>query len=201
VITHEYGHHVANNRRNRPWDALGWGTKRWGTHERVCPGVRSGKYFPGDQFLHYEDNPGEGFAESFAFRHYPNQIPWNLYHPDLAPDQESLRLIGVDVRRPWLANSTRSWSSRFDPGDPNTQRRRFVTPLDGSARITLTMPDSADYDLRILAGNSGKILATGIDNGADREVAYYKVCGRRTFRAEVHRYFGRGAFSVQVSRP
>src|SRR5262249_54047309 len=29
VLTHEYGHHVADSRDNAPWPAVNWGTKRW----------------------------------------------------------------------------------------------------------------------------------------------------------------------------
>jgi hypothetical protein len=29
VLVHEYGHHIANNRDNAPWDALEWGPKYW----------------------------------------------------------------------------------------------------------------------------------------------------------------------------
>src|SRR5206468_2326437 len=33
VVTHEYGHPVANNRLNDPWPAIAYGTKRWSTYE------------------------------------------------------------------------------------------------------------------------------------------------------------------------
>lgn len=36
VVTHEYGHYIAANRKNPPWDALDWGTKRWATVANVC---------------------------------------------------------------------------------------------------------------------------------------------------------------------
>jgi hypothetical protein len=201
VITHEYGHHIANNRRNTPWSGIDWGPKRWDTYERVCPGVRSGRYHPGDEGNYYDENPGEAWAESFAFRQYPNQIPWNIWDPKLQPDQGAFDAIWRDVKKPWTGNVHRSWSRRFDRGDPANKFHGFTTPLDGSARITLTMPDAADYDLRILATHSGKILATGVNDGPTREVAYYKVCGRRSFRVQVHRYIGFGRFHVRVSSP
>ena len=31
IASHEYGHHVANNRDNSPWDAAAWGPKYWAT--------------------------------------------------------------------------------------------------------------------------------------------------------------------------
>src|SRR5213076_326793 len=36
VVTHEYGHHIANNRVNDPWPAIAYGTKSWATYEGVC---------------------------------------------------------------------------------------------------------------------------------------------------------------------
>ena len=36
MVAHEYGHHIANNRRNDLAPALEWGTKRWASHEHVC---------------------------------------------------------------------------------------------------------------------------------------------------------------------
>src|SRR5439155_24542812 len=65
LAAHEYGHHVANNRDNPPWDAETWGPKRWASYEGVCPRVRNGTAFPGDEGANYDLNPGEGFAESY----------------------------------------------------------------------------------------------------------------------------------------
>src|SRR5436190_15234782 len=47
VITHEYGHHVAANRLNAPWDALDWGPKRWASTIQVCARAKKGELAPG----------------------------------------------------------------------------------------------------------------------------------------------------------
>ena len=33
IVTHEYGHHVANNSLNTPFDAEEYGTKRWASYD------------------------------------------------------------------------------------------------------------------------------------------------------------------------
>ena len=35
VLTHEYGHHIADSRQNPPWPSVNWGTKRWASYENV----------------------------------------------------------------------------------------------------------------------------------------------------------------------
>lgn len=47
IVAHEYGHHVAANRLNPPWDALSYGTKRWASRIGVCSRTEAGMLFPG----------------------------------------------------------------------------------------------------------------------------------------------------------
>src|SRR5918999_104854 len=47
VVAHEYGHHVAANRLNPPWDASGYGTKRWASRIGVCAKTEALTLFPG----------------------------------------------------------------------------------------------------------------------------------------------------------
>src|SRR6266496_2675347 len=82
VLTHEYGHHVANHRLNDPWPAIAYGTKRWATYEGVCQKEAAGAAFPGDEGEHYFQNPGESFAESFLHLNEVKlgvpETPWGL---------------------------------------------------------------------------------------------------------------------------
>ena len=73
VLAHEYGHHVAAHRDlPAPFPAaIDWGTERWSSVENVCRGHRAGDYFPGDEERNYYEDPGEAFAETFAFNRYP----------------------------------------------------------------------------------------------------------------------------------
>lgn len=200
VITHEYGHHIAQNRINRPWDAIDWGPKRWASYEAVCPGARSGRYHPGDEGTYYDENPGEAWAESYAFRAYPpNQVRWDIWDPALKPDQGAFDRIYADVKRPWTNNRTRSWHSEFTAGGGSLKRRRFRTTLDGNASATLWMPSGANYHMRLFSGADDP-LAEG--HGAwPSERATFKVCGTRRLAARVQRVSGHGPFTIKVSRP
>jgi hypothetical protein len=65
IVTHEYGHHVANNSNDAPWAALDYGTKRWSSYENICAKATDGTASPGDEGSHYFQNSGEAFAESY----------------------------------------------------------------------------------------------------------------------------------------
>jgi hypothetical protein len=75
VIAHEYGHHLANNRRSDVWSSLATGTKRWATYEDICGLTRSGMVFPGNQGARYWENPGEAFAQAYGLLHFPEGEP------------------------------------------------------------------------------------------------------------------------------
>ena len=103
MIAHEYGHHVAANRDNDPWTASFWGTKRWATAEGVCGGVAAGTAFPGAGGEQYWSNPGEAFAQAYAFMHYPEEVPW--WWRIAEPDAEAYAAIRADVEQPWAPTS------------------------------------------------------------------------------------------------
>jgi hypothetical protein len=60
ALAHEYGHHIAVNRRNDPFPAGDWGPKHWASHEYVCTRTARRLFFPGGQGRRYRDNPGRG---------------------------------------------------------------------------------------------------------------------------------------------
>lgn len=133
VLTHEYGHHVANNRDNYPWPAIAYGTKRWATYMGICAKEAVGTVFPGDEGKHYLQNPGEGFAESFLHLNEVKlgipETPW-FYDAALAPDAGALAALEQDVLKPWKDNAIKRWSGRFGRRGQQ-QVRTFQTPLDG----------------------------------------------------------------------
>ena len=105
VITHEYGHHVANHRSDAPWDALDYGTKRWATYEQVCAKTAAGQLFPGAETEpRYMLNPGEAFAEIYRVLNERlaglTEAPWDVVSQSLYPDNVALSLLQQDVVSP-----------------------------------------------------------------------------------------------------
>ena len=193
VIAHEYGHHVATNRSNKPWSALERGTKRWSTHEGICRGIKQRRIHP----ARYFENPGEAFAEAFAFYHYPSVIRWEW---EIArPDATAYRAIFDDVTSPWARRTSEGWSGRLTRAH-RRERRRLVTPLDGRLKVSLDAPRGADFDLALLAGHSDRVLRRAAHPRSD-ETLRYTVCGRRSVRVLVHRFDGAGEFEVTTARP
>jgi hypothetical protein len=193
VIAHEYGHHVAANRSNRPWSALDRGTKRWATHEGICRGIKRRKIHPGDYF----ENPGEAYAEAYAFRHYPDAIGWQW---EIArPDAAAFEAIRADVEFPWTRRTNVEWSGRLSRGGPR-EVTTVETPLDGRLKLRLDGPRGADFDLALLAARRGRVLDRAAGPGPDHTLRH-TVCGPRAVRVAVVRDRGHGEFDVTAARP
>jgi len=175
VVTHEYGHHIANNRVNDPWPAIAYGTKRWATYERVCAKEAAGTAFPGDEAEHYFQNPGESFAESFMHLNMQklglSEPPWG-YDPMFTPDAGALAAIEQDVLKPWKDDAIKRWSGRFTRrGQAKTFT--FKTPLDGVFASQLRGPHGST--LRLSGPAEVKRLSSTLSAGL--------VCGERTVSA------------------
>ncbi len=197
VAAHEYGHHVANNRRNTPWAAVDWGTKRWATYEKVCPRARAGTAFPGDQGRGYSRNPGEAFAEAFAVL---NGFEWesDIYSDTFKPDARALALIRQDVVRPWRAPS-RLRRSGLLPRSVTSTRWSLPTPLDGTLSVTAASGAALDVDLELYSA-AGRLLRRSATD-SHRETTSFTVCGARRFNARVIRYRGAGRYTVDAAVP
>ena len=160
AITHEYGHHLASRRSNRPWDALDWGAKHWASATRVCTYVRRGRLFPGNQGAHYFDDPGEGFADGYAHLHYPD-VPWS-YNELMRPGHSAFAAIRRDVLSPWVRNRTRTFRGRLGPRRGGRTFRLRLT-LDGEVVLRLTAPRGGSYSVEAETGGfaSGSVLRSG----------------------------------------
>ena len=199
VMPHELGHHIALYRRNDPFPAIDWGPKYWASYELVCAGVFTGVYFPGDQGSHYLDDPGEGWADSYAHLHYPT-VPFQ-FNRGFAPDAGAFAAIRRDVLTPWTRPTTRSVHRSLS-------RRRRVTSttsrlsLDGTVALRLSGPRRANYDLQVV--ENGRVVDQTRAAGSRDRVTGTICRGSRapasvTFR--VRRRSGSGPFALRVSTP
>jgi hypothetical protein len=189
ALTHEYGHHISQNRLNPPWTAADYGTKRWATQVGVCRAVARHALFPGDQAGHYRLNPSEIYAESYRVLNEHRlgrpESPWNIVDDRYYPDEPGLRALERDVVVPWHANTT------FTRRASAPRAFTVSTPLDGSVEVRLTGPR---YDLA-LSDPAGKVL--GRSTGRRLRGV---VCGQRSLTVRVTGR-PRGAFTLRISRP
>jgi hypothetical protein len=194
ILAHEYGHHIANNRSNPPWDAGVWGTKRWGTYERICQRAATGTAFPGDEGAHYTLNSAEAFAESYRQLNDDrgltgNRYPWLIVDPSFEPDPTAEALLALDVTSPWHATVIASWSGTFSR--PHAVSQRTVTPAEDG---TLVVRVSALHGVRVTLSD-----ASGNPLGSSSSSVSTTVCGVSplTVRAVGVK---RGAYRVTVTQ-
>jgi hypothetical protein len=201
VITHEYGHHVAENRLNDPWPAVEWGTKRWASYLNVCKRAQTGELVPGDEGRFYRLNPGEVFAEEYRVLNERRaglpEAPWDVVDTSLYPDQTALDLLAQDVTSPWTAVTTTSYRVVMGTG-ASGRGFRVPTLLDGEFTATLTSPAKARFTLRVLDLASGKVVASDA-TGLRVKTLTVSVCGQRSLQVQVKRVSGSGTFSLAVS--
>jgi hypothetical protein len=201
VTAHEYGHHVAEHRSNPPFNdpAIDWGPKHWSSYERVCQGVRQGRYFPGDEATHYYENPGEAYAESSAFLRFPGApVPWE-WTASLKPDAGAFAAIRADVLHPWTHRVVRTFRGRLASGQRQAAKR-FRTPLDGSLSLTLHGRPGSQLDLELRTAK-GQVLRRSAGLGSDEQINY-TVCGSSKLTAVVKRGGrGSGRYRLVVHRP
>jgi hypothetical protein len=195
VVTHEYGHHVANNRNDAPWSAEDYGTKRWATYERICSRVNAGTASPGDEGPLYFQNPGEAFAEAYRVLNLTKEgataIGWDVVDRSFYPDATALSLVQQDVTAPWTGPTVTHVHGSFGYGMQRTIR--IGTPLDGSLVLRLHAPTRSAMRLALYAGT--KLVAR-----ASRSIVY-QVCGARSLTVRVERSAGSGPFTVDIAKP
>jgi hypothetical protein len=146
VLTHEYGHHIANHRKNTGFrgGALDWGPKRWASQELVCDKALDRKLFPGNEGTQYRNNPGENWAEAYARLTFPDQ-PWN-FSPLLVPDAVDLDAARRDVVEPWTGPATAVFTM---PKGQRTQRFSVPLTLDGAVTALVRGPKRSEVGVRV----------------------------------------------------
>jgi hypothetical protein len=202
VVTHEYGHHVAANRSNAPWEAVDYGTKRWASYEQICARAEKHEVFPGAESLpQYRFNPGEAFAETYRVLNERlaavAEVPWQVVDSSFYPDDVALGLVQQDVASPWLVATS---VGRTGAVTKNVRIRAFsvATPLDGTVTVTLTPP--AGSRLAIGLWSSGTRVAQAVSTR--RVTLTTTVCGKRSLQIRVGRLTASGgAFQLAITTP
>jgi len=200
VLAHEYGHHVAQHRESPPPfpAAIDWGTPRWSSYEHVCQRSRIGTLFPGDEGLHYFQDPGEAFAEAFAQYRFPAaKVDWR-WLPELKPNPAAFEAIRMDTLEPWLGRAAVRLEGRL-PRDGGAIARSFRTPLDGTVSLRPTGQLAWRYKLSLLSPG-GRVLRTSRHRPGHR--LNFTICGQSRLRVAIRstRRAG-GAFKLQIQRP
>jgi hypothetical protein len=194
IVTHEYGHHVANNSVNTPFDAEEYGTKRWASYMNICKRAIAGELFPGDEGDNYQENPGEAYAEAYRVLNLTKQgatsIGWDIVDPALYPNATALSMLEQDITTPWKGPTLSHVRGSFGNGTVRTIVTK--TTLDGSFVARLHAPTRSRMRLQLYA--AGRLVASGSS-------VRYEICGQRALTLKVQRVSGRGAFTVDVSKP
>jgi len=201
VITHEYGHHVAANRTNAPFDAIDYGTKRWSSYEQICAGAQTGRFFPGaESEPNYQLNPGEAFAETYRVLNERRaglpEPPWQVVSQSLYPDDIALAAVQQDVLSPWTTATATTKTAKLSK---RTKSHTFTlaTPLDGELNASVRGPAHSRTSIVVLQGAKQLTRASG----GSRVTASVTICGPRTVKIRVARTAGAGTFRLVVAKP
>lgn len=201
VLAHEYGHHLARHRESPPPfpPAIDWGTPRWAGYENVCRRTRGGGLFAGSAGLHYFRDPGEAFAESFAFLRFPGSgVRWRWVDA-LEPDAGAFAAIREDALDPWSGRRTFGLRGQLPARHEGAAVRTFATPLDGT--VSLQPGGRLRYGLRLLTP-AGRVLRTSRHGLSFGRRLNFTVCGQSRLRVAIRsRRPARGGFELQVQRP
>jgi hypothetical protein len=196
VLAHEYGHHIASWRSNAPWDAVDWGPKYWASAMRVCTYVRRGRLFPGGQGVHYRDDPGEGFADSYAHLSQPG-IPWQ-FSELMRPTGVAFSAVRRDVLQPWAGPRRRTFHGTL--GRERRERTfKLRLSLDGNVHVALRGRPGLRAEVELRASNFATAETLGASHGFGVEW-----CRRQRLervKVIVRRRSGAGPFALQVSWP
>ena len=200
VAMHEYGHHIANFRSNTPWDSVNWGPKYWASAVGVCSLTRRNLMWPTDAADHYEDHPGEIWAETYRLVASAAQRiqadPWEILNPTWNPAARSnlLSAAARDVNTPWRGPITTNQSGQLDA---KTNATKVVVPLSLDGQVSATLKTSGSLKATVaLTSASGSQLAA-----ANSAQAKATICGVKSVNVVVNRKSGTGSWKLAVTHP
>jgi hypothetical protein len=203
VVTHEYGHHVANSRNDAPWQAIDYGTKRWASYMQVCSKTQAGQLFPGaESDSRYRLNPGEGFAESYRVLNQRRlgiqESPWQVVSQSLYPDENALNAIQQDVVTPWTGPATSTVSAPLTKR-AKTRTLSIATPLDGTFRVTIRAAKGERLGVNLVTSSGARVGHTVVTGGSARTLTT-TVCGSRTYGVQLNLAKGAGRARAVISK-
>ncbi len=205
VVRHEYGHHIAFNRVNPPWAAVDWGPKDWASAVGVCRRVNQGSAFPGDEGVHYDQNPGEAWAETYRLMdERKNGITtqaWTIVSPTFFPNDADYTAAEQDVLHPWTAGHSIVFRKQFTRRGQKTWLIPLQTPLDGSLSVSAALPKGSLADVALLSSNARTVLRHASPVGARTKRLTTTVCGLRSLYVRVTSKGATGRVSVTASIP
>jgi hypothetical protein len=205
VLRHEYGHHIAYNRTNPPWTAVDWGPKYWATAAGVCSRVGLGTAFPGDENLHYAQNPGEAWAETYRLmderRNGILTASWTIVSPTFFPTEASYLAAERDVLQPWTQGNVTTFRRQFTRKGKKVWWIGLQTPLDGSISVNAVIPKGGSYAVELVAPNRRTVLRRAISSGARSRRLVGNVCGQRSLFVRVTQREAFGRVSLTAATP
>lgn len=202
IVAHEYGHHLANNRINPPWDALSWGTKRWSSYANICRRAQQGTAFPGLTGATYGLTAAEAFAEAFRVTNelrVARSTTWPIVDSSFYPNAIARELIRLDAVQPWAGISTAT-TSRFTSYGGRVQGFTSRAPMDGTMTVSLTTRSGPNYELQLVDRSTGDVIdkASTVQGRASFTVT---LCGQRSLVVRIRRNNSKtGTFSVVVTQ-
>jgi hypothetical protein len=209
VLTHEYGHHIADSRLNPPFATVDYGTKRWATYENVCARAQTGVLYPGaEDAQHYMLNPGEAFAESYRVLNEQKAgvavEPWDIVTTLLYPDATAVSLLEQDVTQPWAPTAATKLTATLTKSSPS---KSFVvsTPYDGTLTIGASQSVAAKVALTVTNANGNAISSRAVTSRTTSPISA-TICGQRSYIVKV-KLAGtvtkktKTAFTLAVTKP
>jgi hypothetical protein len=204
VVRHEYGHHVALNRSNAPWQAIDWGPKRWASVANICARAARGEVFPGDEDAHYAQNPGEAWAEVYRLMDERKDGiltgAWQVVGPSFYPDDAALQAAEQDVVGPWTKGQTTVTQRRLSRRG-QTWWIPVSTPLDGSLSVRVTLPQGGQQEVALVHANRRTVLKRGARTSQRAKSITTNVCGQRSLYVRVTQKGTLGRVTVTVAKP
>ena len=138
-----------------------------------------GQYVPGaEQSNDYYRNPGEAFAEAYAWYHYgASLVDWEFVS-SLRPQSRRLRRDRTRCARTLGTDQARVRRAARSPGERKVDTLR----LENDGLVKVRMTGGGDLDIGLL-DNRGRFVAVSTRQGTAREKLNFLACGERKLKS------------------